>query len=126
LATILYETFQDELERGATYPQEFPMSRNAFDAYFLGNDCFVGILHPPEFVPPQDIKFSIENARNSRDWNECLAGAYYVSFFFVNDMKSRSERRSRYLFFPFQGETKLPRSIIPCKLEIPPLEIQDP
>lgn len=81
LAAILYNIFQDELERGATYPQEYPMTRSAFDVYFLGNDFFVGILHPDDFVPPSQetqIQFSVEEARNDRQWADCVAGAYYV------------------------------------------------
>ncbi|KIJ51320.1 hypothetical protein M422DRAFT_26737 [Sphaerobolus stellatus SS14] len=75
LADLLYSNFQDELERGATYPQEYPITRSAFDSYFLGNDCFVGIVHPailhsaPEFI---------EEAQGDRRWEDCFAGAYYV------------------------------------------------
>jgi len=76
LADHLYATFQAELDRGVTYPQEYPMTRQGFHAYFLGNDCFVGILHAPDKVPVAGV--SLEEARKGNDWEHAVGGVYYV------------------------------------------------
>lgn len=76
LAAYLYEIFQEELESGMTYPQEYPMSRSGFDTYFLGNDLFVGVLTGNTQT---DDCCSIEQVRNGREWNDCVGGTYYVS-----------------------------------------------
>lgn len=75
LSTYLYETFQDELDSGSTYPQEYPMTRSGFDVYFLGNDLFVGIL----VWGSHAIDYTLERAQNGREWNACVGGTYYVS-----------------------------------------------
>lgn len=71
LADYLYLQFQEELDRGATYPQQLPMSRTAFDEYFLANDLFVGVIAPISAI-------TLEQARAGREWTACLGGAYYV------------------------------------------------
>lgn len=71
LADYLYLQFQEELDRGATYPQQLPMSRTAFDEYFLANDLFVGVIAPTSAI-------TLEQARGGREWTACLGGAYYV------------------------------------------------
>ncbi|GJJ08460.1 hypothetical protein Clacol_002678 [Clathrus columnatus] len=74
LATYLYETFQAELEKGMTYPQEYPMTSSGFDVYFLGNDVFVGVLVKNTIT----VISNIEQARDGREWNACVGGTYYV------------------------------------------------
>ena len=79
LADFLYAQFHDELDRGASYPQELPFSRTAFDDYFLAHDLFVGIIsdqHHP----------SLELAKGNREWDSCVGGVYYVCLFIVIDV----------------------------------------
>lgn len=44
LASTLQKVFNDELEKGVTYPQRGPMSDKEFQNYFLSYDLIVGIL----------------------------------------------------------------------------------
>ncbi|KAK8864491.1 hypothetical protein IAR55_001741 [Kwoniella newhampshirensis] len=74
LIRYLYTVFQAELEGGRTYPQEGPMTHEAFVAYFFGSTTIVGIVQPSD----QDIKSDLESARGSRTWEECVAGCYYI------------------------------------------------
>ncbi|KAG8716368.1 hypothetical protein FRC11_001610 [Ceratobasidium sp. 423] len=48
LVGLLHNEFEQELERGQTYPQEGPMDRAAFEAYFFAADVFVGLIIPSE------------------------------------------------------------------------------
>ncbi|KAF8583828.1 hypothetical protein K439DRAFT_1390119 [Ramaria rubella] len=75
LADHLYVQFQAELERGNTYPQEYPMTRTAFDAYFLGNDVFVGVVQFPNYIA---VDCTLNEARGDREWEQCVGGAYYI------------------------------------------------
>ncbi|KAF8526049.1 hypothetical protein BU17DRAFT_62580 [Hysterangium stoloniferum] len=77
LAGHLYAAFQAELDRGVTYPQEHPMARPGFDAYFLGGDCFVGIVHAAEDGAPA-AGVSLEAAAQGRAWEHAVGGVYYV------------------------------------------------
>ena len=43
LVDVLHADFVDELAEGRTYPQELPMDRAAFCAYFFALDVFVGV-----------------------------------------------------------------------------------
>ncbi|KAF8500689.1 hypothetical protein BU17DRAFT_34520, partial [Hysterangium stoloniferum] len=76
LAGHLYATFQAELDRGVTYPREHPMTRQGFDTYFLGSDCFVGILHASDKAPAAGV--SLEEAAEGKDWEQTVGGVYYV------------------------------------------------
>jgi len=85
LAALLYAQFDAELERGSTYPQENPITRAAFEAYFLAADVFVGVLEIPHRAPAngddaqsQVGSLTIEEARGARQWEDCVGGAYYV------------------------------------------------
>lgn len=73
LAQFLYAAFQDELARGRTYPQAHPMTWPAFEAYFLHRDCFLGFFDEAAAGPAE---------QGDRDWDACLAGAYYVGWVF--------------------------------------------
>ncbi|KAJ9477144.1 Protein SPT10 [Pseudozyma hubeiensis] len=44
LMEYLAKVFNDELERGVTYPQRAPMELAEFQGYFLGYDLFVGLF----------------------------------------------------------------------------------
>lgn len=87
----MYTEFAAELERddGRTYPQEPPMSRSEFEAYFFASDVIVGI---GEERPKDGIEDGKElekeggidallTAKGDRDWSEVVAGFYYVRRF---------------------------------------------
>lgn len=44
LAKRLRQVFNDELEKGVTYPQRGPMSEEEFSNYFLSYDLIIGVL----------------------------------------------------------------------------------
>jgi hypothetical protein len=73
---LLQNEFNEELERGNTYPQEGPLDRDAFLAYYFAADVFIGIAVSSETGDSPD---SIDAARNGREWKDCVVGCYYVS-----------------------------------------------
>ncbi|KAB5592475.1 L-azetidine-2-carboxylic acid acetyltransferase [Ceratobasidium theobromae] len=77
LIKLLHEDFEEELESGKTYPQEGPMGRTAFEAYFFAADVFVGVLVPTAEAGSAENE-SIEKARAGRDWDESVVGSYYI------------------------------------------------
>ncbi|CUA71698.1 hypothetical protein RSOLAG22IIIB_04744 [Rhizoctonia solani] len=78
LVGLLHKEFGEELERGQTYPQEGPMDRAAFEAYFFAADAFVGVIIPSEETAAFQNE-NIERVRAGRSWDECIVGSYYVS-----------------------------------------------
>ncbi|KAJ7686479.1 hypothetical protein B0H17DRAFT_1071701 [Mycena rosella] len=68
-----------EIEDGMTYPQE-TMTPDAFEAYFFSGDVFLAIIHPGAIGGSEgsETDLTIENARQERAWEECIAGFYYV------------------------------------------------
>ncbi|ORY90396.1 hypothetical protein BCR43DRAFT_499242 [Syncephalastrum racemosum] len=66
LVKHLHQLFNGEIEAGSTYPQEFPLSEEQFNDYFLGYDAFVLSKDGP-IEPGQ-----------SYDWNDKILGMYYV------------------------------------------------
>ncbi|KAJ1306185.1 hypothetical protein OPQ81_010894 [Rhizoctonia solani] len=77
LVELLHKEFEEELECGRTYPQEGPMDRAAFEAYFFAADVFVGlIIQSQETLALQNE--NIERVRAGRSWEECIVGSYYV------------------------------------------------
>ncbi len=77
LLDLMFCEFNDELDRGNTYPQEGVMTREAFNAYFLSADVCIGILHP-NGQSALSRNLSIETMLGSRTWKEAFVGAYYV------------------------------------------------
>ncbi|GAB1523310.1 hypothetical protein RhiTH_006442 [Rhizoctonia solani] len=77
LVGLLHGEFEQELERGQTYPQEGPMDQMAFEAYFLAADVFVGLIVPSGEVAALQSE-NIERVRAGRDWSRsshiCNAG----------------------------------------------------
>lgn len=87
LIDYLCSVFAQEVEDGMTYPQEGPIERQSFESYFFAGDVFVAISAPGGTLPDataidadnvHEIGVGIEEARNGRDWKECVAGFYYV------------------------------------------------
>lgn len=88
LFNYLHSTFENEVDKGLTYPQEDISDPAAFGAYFFGGDVLIGIAgkgDPPaikselEVRGVREIEQSLDVARNGRPWEECVAGFYYVS-----------------------------------------------
>ncbi|KAF8678966.1 Acetyltransferase (GNAT) family [Rhizoctonia solani] len=69
LVGLLHGEFEQELERGQTYPQEGPMDQMAFEAYFLAADVFVGLIVPSGEVAALQSE-NIERVRAGRDWSQ--------------------------------------------------------
>ncbi|EKM53410.1 uncharacterized protein PHACADRAFT_259773 [Phanerochaete carnosa HHB-10118-sp] len=84
LVPYLHRCFADELERGATYPQEIlpgePYTQAQFETYYFAADVIVGIVGLGD-APDSDgaaVQGGVEEARQGRGWEECVAGVYYV------------------------------------------------
>ncbi|KAJ3539770.1 hypothetical protein NM688_g6318 [Phlebia brevispora] len=88
LVPYLHACFAEELERGMTYPQEIlqgePYTQTMFESYFFAADVFVAIVGEGELEMPEkkadgsEVQVDIEETRNGRSWEECIAGLYYV------------------------------------------------
>ncbi|KDQ20009.1 hypothetical protein BOTBODRAFT_101861 [Botryobasidium botryosum FD-172 SS1] len=78
LVALLHTEFVTELEIGFTYPQLGPISLDEFKAYFFARDVFVGIKAESGRIGEKVDVSDVEEARNGRDWSECILGAYYV------------------------------------------------
>lgn len=77
LLHTLYSEFVDEVERGNTYPQEGPFDLEGFKSYFFPADVFVAIgVREGDATDTS----SLEAARGSRVWKDCVYGFYYVSY----------------------------------------------
>ncbi|KZV97836.1 hypothetical protein EXIGLDRAFT_729631 [Exidia glandulosa HHB12029] len=72
---LLHVAFNEELERGRTYPQEGPMDLATYSAYFFAADVFIGVLVP---AAAASAVHTLVEAQAGRPWSDCLAGAYYV------------------------------------------------
>ncbi|GJE91420.1 hypothetical protein PsYK624_075700 [Phanerochaete sordida] len=84
LLAYLHACFADELERGATYPQEVlpgeTYTREQFEGYYFGADVIMGLVGTGG-APAEDgeeVRTDVEQARAGRSWEECVAGVYYV------------------------------------------------
>jgi hypothetical protein len=87
----MYTEFAAELERddGRTYPQEAPMSRGEFEAYFFARDVIVGIgeerlgdgIEDGNVLEGEGGSGALLTAKGGREWTEVVAGFYYVRRF---------------------------------------------
>ncbi|KAJ6593514.1 hypothetical protein B0H19DRAFT_919259 [Mycena capillaripes] len=68
-----------EIEAGMTYPQE-TMPPEAFESYFFSGDVFLAISSSGGTGGPEgtETNLTIEEARQERTWEECIAGYYYI------------------------------------------------
>jgi hypothetical protein len=73
LVELLHKEFEQELERGQTYPQEGPMDLATFQAYFFAADVFVGLIVPSGEAAALQTG-DIERIRAGRSWDECIVG----------------------------------------------------
>ncbi|EST09640.1 GNAT domain protein [Kalmanozyma brasiliensis GHG001] len=89
LIEYLAKVFNDELERGVTYPQRGPMELAEFEGYFLGYDLLVGFfLSAHQFasiasttVPEEGLE--VDDVSNlptlsQLDYASQVAGFYYI------------------------------------------------
>jgi hypothetical protein len=89
LLDTLHAAFAAIIEEGMTYPQEIlqgeAYTRDAFDAYFMAADVIVAVAghgNAPASVSDSaavvEVQSGIDEARDGRSWDECVAGFYYV------------------------------------------------
>ncbi|KAJ7076821.1 hypothetical protein B0H15DRAFT_925045 [Mycena belliarum] len=79
LMEYLAAVMAKEIEDGLTYPQE-TMHPDAFEAYFFSGDVFLAIAHTGTIGGPENSEtdLTIEEAKQGRAWEECIAGYFYV------------------------------------------------
>lgn len=73
LVSLLHVEFEQELESGKTYPQEGPMDRAMFEAYFFAADVFVGMIESDESAAALEGA-DVEKVRAGRSWDESVVG----------------------------------------------------
>ncbi len=87
LLPYLFSIFVREISHGRTYPQEFrpgeTYTREMFERYFFEADVILGIIsavQPEEqtTMVPFDVAVEIAQSLGGREWEECVAGFYYV------------------------------------------------
>jgi len=89
LADRLHRVFNDELEKGVTYPQRGPMSEEEFQNYFLSYDLIVGLFltqeHTDTLITGKEmmLKTGVEinipkDFFNAFDWTDRYAFSYYI------------------------------------------------
>ncbi|KAJ3504458.1 hypothetical protein NLJ89_g7920 [Agrocybe chaxingu] len=81
LIEYLGDVFAQVVEDGMTYPQEEPLTQEAFEAHFFAADAFVGITGKSLKADVVDGGYQaadIDAERNGRTWEEAVAGCYYV------------------------------------------------
>ncbi|GBE81053.1 hypothetical protein BKA93DRAFT_812063 [Sparassis latifolia] len=86
LLPYLHAVFADELDRGLSYPQEILAgeiyTEEMFKAYYFAGDVLIAVLgdgkEDSKAHDGGEISQGIEEARNGRSWEDCIAGCYYV------------------------------------------------
>ena len=88
LVSYLHTCFAEEVERGMTYPQEIlqgeTYTQTMFEDYFFAGDVLLAIAGIEEMEMPErkadgsEVQVTLEEAKNGRSWEECVAGLYYV------------------------------------------------
>lgn len=89
LIEYLAQVFNDELERGVTYPQRGPMDLVEFEGYFLGYDLLVGIFLSADQLSALSTASVAEDGLavadlaqlpdlSQLDFEQQVAGFYYV------------------------------------------------
>ncbi|KAJ7106053.1 hypothetical protein C8R43DRAFT_218374 [Mycena crocata] len=79
LVEYLGAVMAQEVEDGRTYPQEI-MSLDNFRSYFFAGDVLVAIVGADGTAGPEgtETSLTIQETRQGRSWEECVAGYYYV------------------------------------------------
>ncbi|KIO25595.1 hypothetical protein M407DRAFT_75531 [Tulasnella calospora MUT 4182] len=73
LEDILYQEFSQEVDRGNTFPQRSPTSKDHFHSYFFAHDVFVAIQ-----TDSPSPGTTLEDVRAGHQWNDCLQGFFYI------------------------------------------------
>lgn len=96
LLDYLHTEFADEVERGATYPQETlvgeRLTRDAFESYFFAADVILGLIVSGQSLVDLGVdvdaleegkgkeeELAFDKVREGKEWADCVAGLYYVS-----------------------------------------------
>lgn len=80
----LHQIFNATVAHGRTYPQEAELSAEAFAAYYLSADLFLGVLisRNAEVTEEKSIELpattTLTELINGRPIEDCLGGMYYV------------------------------------------------
>lgn len=89
LAKELQKVFNNELEKGVTYPQRGPMSEEEFRGYFLSYDLIVGVLLSQEHadalntgkkaIPKTGLQVDVpKDFFETFGWTDRYAFSYYI------------------------------------------------
>ena len=75
----LRAVFTLEIKAGRTYPQETLDGDGAFEAYFFAADVFLAIVGDGEVAQDAiELNETVEESQQGRNWDDCIAGFYYV------------------------------------------------
>ncbi|KAF9103523.1 hypothetical protein BGX27_010544 [Mortierella sp. AM989] len=72
LVEAMHQVFNEEVERGDTYPQEFQLDATQFENYFFSGDSFV--LIKGHYQQATDV----ELRKDINDWMKDLLGFFYI------------------------------------------------
>ncbi|CAO3569844.1 unnamed protein product [Mortierella alpina] len=72
LIAAMHQVFNEEVQRGDTYPQEFVLDDTQFDNYFFSGDSFV--LLKGQYRDACEVQARAE----AKDWTQDLLGYFYV------------------------------------------------
>ncbi|KAF9952587.1 hypothetical protein BGZ72_006096 [Mortierella alpina] len=72
LIKAMHQVFNEEVQRGDTYPQEFVLDESQFDNYFFSGDSFV--LLKGHYRDASDVQARAE----AEEWTKDLLGYFYV------------------------------------------------
>ncbi|WRT66467.1 uncharacterized protein IL334_003426 [Kwoniella shivajii] len=95
----LYGIFEAELEGGKTYPQEGPLSLEAYTAYFFGSTTIVGVVQSSS----EEIKDSLGKALEGKKLDDALGGCYYIK----PNYPGRSSHNGGFIVAPTQRGRKI-------------------
>ncbi|KAF9402013.1 hypothetical protein BGX21_011504 [Mortierella sp. AD011] len=72
LIDAMQQVFNEEVERGDTYPQEFILDVSQFENYFFSGDSFVLIRGHYQLAT------EVEQRKDAKDWQKDLLGFFYI------------------------------------------------
>ncbi|KAL7425227.1 hypothetical protein Q5752_000915 [Cryptotrichosporon argae] len=116
VVAFFHAVFNEELAEGKTYPQQGPMSLDAFTAYFFASTTIVAILAPPS-ADVSKIQ-TLEDAVAGRPWADCLGGCYYVKPNYPG--RSSHNCNAGFLVPPLQRGRKIGGALAQSYLEYAP------
>ncbi|KAF9353219.1 hypothetical protein BGX26_009007 [Mortierella sp. AD094] len=72
LVDAMHQVFNEEVERGDTYPQEFALDASQFENYFFSGDSFVLIKGHYQLAT------EVDQRKDAKDWQKDLLGFFYI------------------------------------------------